>query len=666
MRASFPSEVPQPANTADAVVALSRHDELVARVDSTIERARRALLALQHPEGYWQAALEAHAEMNAEYIIFNRFMELPPDPELDRKLAKQILETRHGDGSWALFPNGEGHLSTTIEAYFGLKLTGMRASDELMMQARGWILSKGGIANSNTLARFYLAAMNQVPWHATAALPIEITLLPKWFPLNMYELSSWARGTVFALMMLQAKKPAAQVDWRQGIPELYIQPPHLTKFTSRGGGRALSVRNLLRGADAALRLYDRHHLKSLRARALRYCESWLLEHQDANGSWGGIQPCYILTPMALKGLGYQNEHPVIAKALEAVRELIWDLGDSIIYQPCVSPNWDTALAAKALLDTELPRDHPALRGAAKWLIEHQIFKKGDWSIKRPDLEPGGWAFEFYNDWYPDLDDSAVILAVLAEMAHDHTASREDAIKLGANWVMGMQSKDGGFAAFDVDNDSEWLNQTPFADLEAATDPTCADLTGRVLEMMGAVGYRADHPVARGAITWLKRNQESDGSWWGRWGVSYIYGTFSALSGLHAIGVDLGEPWIKRAVGWLRSVQNSDGGWGETCLADKDPALKGKGTSTPSQTAWALIGLLAGEGELSENVMHGVAWLEERQNGDGRWEDSEFTGTGFPNHLYLRYHMYAHYFPLMALGRFRKRVALENAASSCGR
>ena len=640
---------------ADFAVTLSRHDELVAKVDILIDRAQRALLAQQHPEGYWQAALEVNAEMNAEYIIFNRFMELPPDPELDKKLAKQILETQQGDGSWALFPGGEGDLSTTVEAYFGLKLTGMHAGDEPIRQARRWILSKGGVANSGTLARFYLAAMNQVPWHATAALPVEIALLPNWFPLNMYELSSWARGTVFALMLLQAKKPAVQVHGRQAVLELYIQPPHLTKFTTPGGPHVLSLRRIFRGADKALRFYDVHHLKSLRARALRHGENWLLEHQDANGSWGGIQPCYILSPMALKGLGYRNDHPVIVKALEAVRELIWDLGDSIIYQPCVSPNWDTALAAKALLDAGLPGDHPALRGAARWLIEHQIFKPGDWSIKRPDLEPGGWAFEFHNDWYPDVDDSAVILMVLAEAAHDDAAARERAIKLGANWVMGMQSKDGGFAAFNVDNDSGWLNQTPFADLEAATDPTCADLTGRVLEMMAAVGYRADHPVARRAITWLKRNQKSDGSWWGRWGVSYIYGTFSALSGLRAIGVDADESWIKRAVEWLKSVQHSDGGWGETCLSDKDPALKGKGTSTPSQTAWALIGVLAGEDELSESARRGVAWLEERQNDDGRWEDSEFTGTGFPNHLYLRYQMYAHYFPLMALGRFRQRI-----------
>ena len=631
-------------------------DEFAAKVDFAIDRAQRALLAQQHREGYWQQALEANAEMNAEYIIFNRYMELPADPDLDKRLARMILDTQQGDGSWTLFPGGEGDLSTTITAYFGLKLAGWRAGDEPMMQARRWILSKGGIENAGILTRFYLAAMNQVPWRATASMPVEITLLPNWFPINIYELASWARGTLMALMVLQAKKPAVAIDWRQGVLELYIQPPHFTKFRMPRSERTISLRNALRFADKALRFYDGHHARGLRASALRYAENWLLEHQDANGSWGGIQPCYLLSPMALKALGYRNDHPVIVKALEAVQELVWEQGDSIIYQPCVSPNWDTALAAKALIDAGLPGDHQALRDAAKWLIEHQIFKRGDWSIKRPKLEPGGWAFEFFNDWYPDVDDSAVILMVLAVAAHDDPVAREQAIKLGANWVMGMQSKDGGFAAFDVDNDSEWLNSAPFADLEAATDPTCADLTGRVLEMMAAVGYRSDHPVARRAIAWLKRNQENDGSWWGRWGVSYVYGTFSALSGLRAIGVDPNEPWIKRAAAWLKSVQNTDGGWGETCLADKDPALKGKGSSTPSQTAWGLIGLIAAEDGLSENAMRAVAWLAEGQNEQGRWEDTEYTGTGFPNHFYLRYQMYAHYFPLMALGRFRRRLA----------
>ena len=648
-------QVSQTTN-GQAGFAANPRDEFAAKIDFTIDRAQRSLLALQRPEGYWQAPLEANAEMNAEYIMFNRFMELEPEPGLEAKLKKWMLDTQQSDGSWTLFPGGEGHLSTSISAYFALKLTGMRAGDEPMMQARRWILSRGGIANSGTLARFYLAALNQMPWDATPALPIEIALLPNWFPVNMYELSSWARGTLLGMMVLQAKKPVVSIDWRQGVLELYIQPPHFTKFKLTRGRRLFSLRNALLFTDHVMRAYDHHHVGGLRARALRYAENWLLEHQDANGSWGGIEPCYLLSPMALKGLGYRNDHPVMKKALEGVRELLWDMGDSTLYQPCISPNWDTALAAKALLDADVSGDHPAIRDAAKWLIDHQVFKKGDWSVKRPNLEPGGWAFEFYNDWYPDVDDSAVILMVLAGAAHEDAAARERAIRLGANWVMGMQSKDGGFAAFDVDNDSEWLNHAPFADVEASTDPTCPDLTGRVLEMMAAVGYRADHPVARRAIAWLKREQDADGAWWGRWGVNYVYGTFSALSGLRAIGVDTNEPWIKRAAGWLKSVQNADGGWGESCLSDTDLTYKGRGTSTPSQTAWAIIGLLAGEDELSDSVMRGVTWLAERQRDTGDWDEPEFTGTGFPNHFYLSYHMYAHYFPLMALGRFRRRMA----------
>ena len=642
------------------LTSFTPRDEFGAKLAFSIERARQWLLERQHPEGYWQAALEANGEMNAEFIIFRRFMGLEPDPALDAKLKKHLLDIQQADGSWSLFPGGEGHLSTTIEAYFALKLTGMRAGDEPMTQCRRWVLARGGIANAGTLARFYLAAMNQVPWDSTPVLPVEIVLFPAWFPVNMYELSSWARSTVFALMVMQAQRPSISLDWRQGVLELYVQPPHFTKFKMPRGSRLFSLRNALLVTDSLLRYYDRHHSRSLRVRALRQAENWLLQHQDANGSWGGIQPAYLLSPMALKALGYRNDHPVIINALDAARELMWDLGDSILYQPCVSPNWDTALAAKAMLDSGMPGHHPALREAAKWLIAHQVLKPGDWSIKRPKLAPGGWAFEFFNNWFPDVDDSAVILMVLAATAQDDQAQREFAIRAGSNWVMGMQSKDGGFAAFDADNTSQWLNHVPFADAEASTDPTCADLTGRVLEMMGAIGYTADHPVARRAIDWLRRNQKEDGSWWGRWGVCYIYGTFSALAGLRAIGVNVTEPWIRRAVQWLKSVQNADGGWGETCSADRNPSLKGKGNSTPSQTAWALIGLIAGEDGLSESVMRGVEWLLERQNEAGSWDETEFTGTGFPNHFYLRYHMYAHYFPLMALGRLGQRLAVGAA------
>ncbi len=625
-----------------------------ARLDGAIGRAQRSLVALQRPEGFWQAPLEANAEMNAEFIIYSRFMDAS-DPELETRARKYLLDIQQPDGSWNLFPGGEGDLSTSIEAYFALKLAGMRAGDEPMLQGRRWILAHGGIAKAGTLARFYLAAMDQVPWSATPALPIELALLPNWSPLNIYELSSWARGTVMGLMLLQATRPVVNVDYRDGVLELYILPPHFTKFKLGRGSRLFSLRNVLNLANGALSAYDRHHLKGLRARAIRYAERWLLDHQDQNGSWGGIQPCYLLSAMALKGLGYRSEHPVIRKALEASRELIWDYGDRMLYQPCVSPNWDTALAAKALIDSGWDRGDPALTKATRWLIDHQIFRPGDWSVKRPRLEPGGWAFEFFNDWYPDVDDSAVILMVIADTDYDDAAAKERALRAGANWVMGMQSSDGGFAAFDVDNDSTWLNQAPFADAEASTDPTCPDVAGRVLEMMAAVGYRADHPVARRAIEWLKREQESDGSWWGRWGVNFIYGTASALSGLRAIGFGLNQPWIRRAVEWLKAKQNADGGWGESCLSDNDPAWRGRGVSTASQTAWALIGLAAGEDEISEPARRGADWLLERQNQSGGWDETEFTGTGFPNHFYLRYHLYCHYFPLMALGRLRRRL-----------
>ncbi|MGC1341974.1 MAG: squalene--hopene cyclase [Candidatus Binataceae bacterium] len=635
--------------------AAAPHDEFGAKIDYTIDRAQRSLIALQHPEGYWHGALEANGEMNAEFIIFNHFMD-NVDIELEAKLKKHLLDTQNSDGSWSLYAGGEGYLASTIEAYFALKLAGMRAGDEPLLQSRRWILSKGGIEKCGTLARFYLAAMGQVPWEATAAVPVEAVLFPNWFPFNMYELASWARGTVFGLMVLQATKPVVKISFQESILELYIQPPHFTYFKQPPAAKFLSLRKAFNVTDGALRFFSRHAPAGLRARALRKAESWILEHQEANGSWGGIEPCYLLSAMALKSLGYKNDHPVLRKALEASRELIWDLGDTALYMPCVSPNWDSALAAKALLDSGTPGNDSALLKCADWFIDHQIFRKGDWSIKRPNLEPGGWAFEFFNNCYPDVDDSAVILAVMAEAGASDAGKREHAIRAGANWVMGMQSKDGGFAAFDVDNDSHWLNSLPLADVEAVTDPSCADLTGRVLEMMGAVGYKPNHPVARRAIEWLKKNQSADGAWWGRWGVAYIYGTFSALSGLQAIGYDMNQAWIRRAVDWLKSKQNADGGWGESPLADKDPAWRGRGVSCASQTAWAMIGLVAGEAAISESAMRGAQWLTERQNDAGGWDESESTGNGFPNHFYLRYFMYAHYFPLMALGRLRKRLA----------
>ncbi len=479
----------------------SRRDEFLAGLDWTIERARRSLLDLQHHEGYWNAALEAPAQMNAEFIIFNHFMD-SVDRDLEARIAKYLLETQQPDGSWNLFPEGEGYASYTIEAYAALKLAGMRADDEPLVRARRWIMANGGITRAGTLARFYLASIGLVPWSATAACPVELMLLPNWFPLNIYELGSWARGTFVALALLQAAKPVRRLSEENLIGELYDHPPDRTNFKQPRGATTFSMRNMLNQADRILRRYDRHPIQRLRARAVAAAEKWLLDHQEANGSFGGIEPCYLLSAMALKAIGYRKEHPVITKSLEASRELIWEMGDQALYMPCVSPNWNTALACKALLASGMSGDHPAFEAATRWFIDHQVFAKGDWSIKRPDLEPGGWPFEFFNDAYPDVDDSAVIVEVLSEMGDRNDPAQARAIEAGANWVSGMQSKDGGFAAFDTDTDSKWLNELPLADVEAITDPSCPDLTGRVLEMLGALHRSPEDPVAHRAIEWL--------------------------------------------------------------------------------------------------------------------------------------------------------------------
>jgi squalene-hopene/tetraprenyl-beta-curcumene cyclase len=633
----------------------SRRDEFLASLDWTITEARNSLLALQNGRGYWNAALEAPAQMNAEFIIFNHFMG-SVDHELESRIAKFLLDSQQPDGSWNLFPGGEGYASYTIEAYAALKLAGVDPSDDAMVNARHWIISNGGIARAGTLARFYLASIGLMPWSATAMSPVELMLFPDWFPINIYELGSWARGTFVALALLQSAKPSRPVSDRNLLEELYLESPQETDFAQAAGEHRWSLRSIFKHVDRGLRIYDRHPLHPLRARAAQHAEKWLLDHQEENGSFGGIEPCYLLTPMALSAIGYSREHPVIRKALKASRELVWEMGDKALYMPCVSPNWNTALACKAMLASGIPGDHPAIMKAGDWFLDHQIFEPGDWSIKRPDLKPGGWSFEFFNNAYPDVDDSALIVAILSATRHEDPSAKARAIEAGANWVMGMQSGDGGFAAFDVDNDSKWLNRLPLADVEAVTDPSCPDLTGRVLEMLGALHYPKEHPVASRAIEWLRRNQSPEGSWWGRWGVNHIYGTFSALLGLRAIGVDLQEPWIRRAVEWLNSKQNDDGGWGESCLSDKDPTLWGRGSSTASQTAWALIGLIAGETGVSENVTRGVRWLTERQNSAGSWDECEFTGNGFPNHFYMRYYLYPHYFPLLALGNFRSRLA----------
>jgi squalene-hopene/tetraprenyl-beta-curcumene cyclase len=640
--------------------ALHSADDLTARLDAAIARSQTAFLRQQHGEGFWHAPLEANVSMDAQYIFLNRFMGRSMT-RVDRRVVDHMLATQAADGSWPLYAGGPGHLSDTIEAYFALKLAGLSADDAPLRRAREFIRAHGGLAKAGVFTRTFLAYFGQFPWQGLPAMPVELVLLPPWFPINIYAMSSWARETVVPLTVLMAKRPHVPIDPREAIDELWLRPPTPADLGFPCSPDLLTWHNAFLALDATLKTLGRSPWKPVRRRALQRAEAWILARQDRNGGWGGIQPPMINCVMALRALGYPDTHPAVVNGLRAIDDFVMAEGDSLFFQPCVSPTWDTALMCKALLDSGLPADHVALTRAADWLIANQIFKPGDWSVYNPTLEPGGWAFEFANNWYPDVDDSAVILMVLKRIASTDSRARDRAVAAGINWTLAMQSHNGGWGAFDTDNDSEFLNRIPFADMEAMIDPPTEDLTGRLLEMMGTYGYDLGFNRAKRAHAFLMRMQRADGSWWGRWGVNFIYGTWSVLAGLRAIGDDLRAAHIRRAVAWLKAHQNADGGWGETIASYDDERLAGCGESTPSQTAWAILGLLAGEEGVAPEVVRGMTYLLERQRRDGEWDETVFTGTGFPRHFYLRYDMYRNYFPLMALGAVRCRIGGNGAA-----
>jgi squalene-hopene/tetraprenyl-beta-curcumene cyclase len=639
-----------------------RADEFLAKVSHTIGRAQEYFRREQHPEGYWHRPLEANATMDAEYIFFMHFMGRV-DAERQQRIVAHLSATQLPDGSWSLYPGAPGHLSNTIEAYFAMKLAGLPATNPALARARTFILANGGLAKAGVFTRCFLAYFGQYPWDGVPAMPAELVLLPPWFPINIYEMSSWARGTVVPLVVLMAKRPHVPIQAGQGVDELWVSPPAPADYALAPDAHPFTWRNFFLTLDRVLKLLGRIPVKPLRQRALGKAAEWILSHQDVNGGWGGIQPAMVNSVMALRVLGYADDHPAVAKGIEAIEEFVIEEGEQLFFQPCVSPTWDTALAAKALLDSGTPPDAALLQKAADWLIANQIFKPGDWTIKNPDLEPGGWAFEFANDWYPDTDDTAVILMVLKRIVNGDGRAKERALRRGLNWTLGMQSRNGGWGAFDTDNLRELFNKIPFADMEAMLDQPTADLTGRHLELMGDFGYDLDMRPVRRALEFIKRTQEPSGAWWGRWGVNYVYGTWSVLSGVRAIGEDLDQSYVRRAVAWLKSCQNDDGGWGESCDTYGDASLAGRGPSTPSQTAWALLGLLAGEDALSPELVRGIEHLTRTQQADGTWDELHFTGTGFPRHFYLRYYMYRNYFPLMALGLFRTRAEAYSAAAA---
>jgi squalene-hopene/tetraprenyl-beta-curcumene cyclase len=625
-------------------------DYLIDEVEPALARGRQALLDLQNPAGYWWEELESNVSITAEFIMLHRFLGLDSPPKI-AAMANYILHQQSDNGSWSLYYGDGGHLSTTVEAYLALKLAGFSPQEPALEKARTFIQENGGVFKCRVFTRIFLALFGQISWQGIPVMPVEFVLLPLWSGLSIYELSSWSRATVVPLSIVMAKKPICSLPPELGVRELFAphEDPilsHQVKLSKNG----LSLDNFFVMVDRLLKLYQSYPYPPVRSAALRKAEKWIIEHQEESGDWGGIQPAMLNSILALHCLGYTKHHPAMRKGMAALDFFTLKEDDRLWLQSCISPVWDTALAVRALVAAGCKPSHPALKKSCNWLLQQQIFRRGDWSEKNPFLASGGWAFEFVNNWYPDIDDSAVVLMALME-GLEKVSKHQTALNRGIDWCLGMQSKNGGFAAFDIDNTKEWLNHIPFADLKALIDPPTEDVTGRVLEMMGAFGYNLEHATAAQAYNFLRKAQRSDGSWWGRWGVNFIYGTWSVLVGLKSIGEDMTQPYIRQSVDWLKVHQNSDGGWGETCESYRRPELRGQGESTASQTAWALMGLLAAGEAPSPEVKKGIEYLLKTQTATGRWEEANFTGTGFPQHFMIRYHLYRNCFPVMALGQF---------------
>jgi squalene-hopene/tetraprenyl-beta-curcumene cyclase len=636
-------------------------------LDRSIERSREFLLSCQDEEGYWVDELEANVTISAELIFFMHFTDWLDSVKQDQ-IVKYILHLQREDGSWPLFYGGLCDINSTVEAYMALKMAGLPADQEEMVRARQAIFANGGIKKTRVFTKMFLAMFGQVSWDDCPAVPVEIILFPHGFFFNIYEISSWSRGTVVPLSVVRSLEPVHELPAGRDVQELFTEKDGDLDFKP-DGLPFTSWRNTFIYLDRFIKTIGKFPWKPLRKKALRKVEQWTLEHQEDQGDWGGIQPAMFNALLALHLLGYPKDHPACVKGMEAVDRFMLEKDGRLWMQACISPLWDTAIAANALLDSGLPPDHPALVKAGEWIINKQVVKRGDWQVKNPGAEPGGWAFEFYNELYPDTDDTAEILLFLnrTEIADNRWKLSE--CHRAINWLLSMQCKSGGWGAFDVDNDKEVLNEIPFADHKALLDPPTVDVTGRILWMLSKWGFKKQHPQVQRAIQFVKERQEIDGCWFGRWGVNYIYGTFLALNGLCAIGEDMKAPFSRKAVRWLEGHQNEDGGWGETCQSYQEPSLRGRGKSTASQTAWALLGLIAVDEAENPAVERGVRYLikTQKDSGDfsGSWWEDEFTGTGFPIHFFIKYHMYQHFFPLMALSRYRQATTTRRQPAAGG-
>lgn len=621
-------------------------------LEQAIKRTQDYLLAIQSQEGYWVGELEADVTVTAGFIPLVYFMTGKVDSIKQQKVVNYVRSKQRDDGSWSAYYGGPGDLSVTIQAYFALKLAGVSAEEPFMRQARDFILSRGGITKSNTLTKVWLALFGQFDWRGTPSMPPEIILFPNWFYFNIYEFASWSRATIVALMVILTKKPTCHVPEHAQVSELYVELQSDSDYSLGKSEKVFSWRSFFLLLDRLFKAWEKSPFKPGRRLALRKAERWIVNHQEADGSWGGIMLPWVYSLFALKSLGYPLDHPVIARGLKGLESFIVEDSSTLRLQPATSPVWDTAWAMIALSESGLPPSHRALLKAARWLLKEEIKTGGDWQVKNRKTQPGCWAFEFENDLYPDIDDTAVVSRALwkVHLAQPEEEHKAEAIGRGMRWVVDMQSSNGGWAAFDRDNNKKILSHIPFADFMTPLDPTSPDVTAHAIELLGELS--ANGTFLERALTYIKSSQESDGAWYGRWGVNYIYGTGLMLAALQVAGEDMKQGYVRRAVSWLESCQNSDGGWGETCHTYEYPLCRGKGPSTASQTAWALIGLIAAGECASDATRKGINYLLSTQKKDRTWQEKAYTGTGFPKAFYLRYDLYRIYFPLVALAQYK--------------
>ncbi|MGA2750113.1 MAG: squalene--hopene cyclase [Verrucomicrobiota bacterium] len=651
------------APTASDFSSYTRDD-----VEAAIARTRDLLLSQQKPEGYWVGELMVDATLVADMIAY-RHWDGSVDEKWERKAVQHILSLQLPAGGWSIYPGGPAEVNATVKAYLALKLAGVAMTDARMLRAHQTALSLGGVPRLNTFSKLYLALLGLFPWDYAPTIPCEVILIGKWFYVNFNEMSSWSRSMLVPLSIINHFKPTRKVLGSGGLNELYPLGFAERDLMLPRDPQMFTWRNFflwLDGLHKFAERFARHHIHPFRNRALKVAEQWMIKRFEGSDGLAAIFPGILNSAIALKALGYPAGHPLIEQCERELKKLEHETEQSIRMEPCLSPVWDSAIVAICLHESGLPSDHPALVKCCDWLIEREVRFRGDWRYKNPaDVEPSGWVFEFNNQWNPDVDDTAMVLLALRKIPTARPQRRDAAFRRGLDWMLTFQCKDGGWASFDKDCTKSILEKVPFADHNAMLDPECADITARILELLGYENFSLDNPQVRKALDFIREHQEEDGSWYGRWGVNYIYGTWQVLRGLRALGLDMRQPWLLKARHWLESIQHEDGGWGERCNTYDDPVFKGQGPSTASQTAWAVMGLCAFDDPSRPSVRNGIDYLLRMQNGDGSWTEAEATGTGFPRVFYLKYDMYRNSWPLLALATYRNllpRAARQHASS----